>query len=167
MDGEHEVTVEYALTRPEIFRSFLRGATSSPKYLGMILLYAAAIGLLMLMLQAAVSHSVTLKDATIAAAGAIGYLVFIPIWVALRGKTATRTLTVSPDGISTEIGRLRGHVPWDKVRVVTDTPRFVLIARTNGNAFFIPDRAFTSLEHRSQFLTEIRASKPGVHPSPD
>lgn len=153
---ERSLTVEYALTRFEILRSFLHSVADSPKYQGTILLYSGAIGVIRLLLPTTLSRSLTSKDAIGAVAWAVGFLVFIPLWTFIRGKTATRTLTVSRGGISTEIGRLRAQIPWEKVRVVTDTPRFVLIARTSGNAFFIPHRAFSGPEHRDHFLAEIR-----------
>jgi hypothetical protein len=95
-------------------------------------------------------------DAIGAAAWAVGTLFFVPLWLFISGKTGKRTLTISSDGISTQIGRLRGQVPWNKVRVVTETPQFVLIVGTTGNAFFIPHRAFAGLEHQGHFVAEIK-----------
>jgi hypothetical protein len=46
----------------------------------------------------------------------------MPLWLFIRAKTALRTLTVA-GGISTQIGRLKGDVPWDKVKAVTDADR--------------------------------------------
>lgn len=157
MSEESSLTVEYALTRGEIFGSFWRSVAQSPKFRNTILFYSVGIGLFTLLLNAIPSRSLTFKDIVAALAFAIVSPVLISLWVFIRGKTAKRTLTVSRDGISTEIGRLKGQVPWGKVRLVTDTPEFVLIARTNGNAFFIPHRAFTGTEHRGRFLTEIKA----------
>jgi hypothetical protein len=157
MIEEHFLTIEYASTRREIFRSFLRGVAQSPKYRRTILLYSVAMGVMTLLIRRTISRSFTLRDAMGAVAGAAGFLVFIPIWVFIRGKTAKRTLTISRDGISTEIGRLKGQVPWDNARVVTDTPRFVLTARTNGNAFFIPDRAFSGSDTEITSLMKFEA----------
>lgn len=156
MVEERWLTIRYALTRREIFQSFVRSAVLSPKYRGTILLYSAAIGFVALSIRATLSRSLTLKDAISAVAYAVGFLAFIPLWVFIRGKTDERTLTVSKAGISTEIGRLKGLIPWEKVKVVTNTPQFVLIARTNGNALIIPHRAFSGLEHLGQFLSKIR-----------
>jgi hypothetical protein len=157
MIEKHLLTVEYALTRREIFRSFLLSVAQSPKYRGTILLYSVAIGVMALLIRTTISRSIGLMDVIRAVAWAVGFLVFIPIWTSIRGKTAKRTLTVSCDGISTEIGRLKAQVSWDKVKVVTDTSQFVLIARTNGNAFFIPHRAFSGPEQRGHFVTEIQS----------
>jgi YcxB-like protein len=153
MAEEHFLTVEYALTRREIFRSFLHSVAASPRFRNTILLYSAALFVSVLLLHMAIARSLTLEDVITAA---IVSVFFIPLWTSIRGKTATRTLTVSADGISTKIGELEGQVPWNKIKVITDTPQFVLIGRTNGNAFFIPNRAFSGPEHRLRFLTEIK-----------
>jgi hypothetical protein len=159
MAEQTTLTVEYALTRREIFRSFLQSMTRSPKFLGTIIFHSIAIGIIILLTRATILRSLTLKDAIIAAAWALGFLIIIPIWTSIRGKTAKRTLTVSSKGISTAIGRIKGQVPWDKVRVINDSAQFVLIVRTNGNAFFIPQRAFSGPEQRSSFATAIRSWK--------
>lgn len=159
---EYCLTVEYALTRREIFQFFLYSFAKSPKFRGTILSYSAIIGILTLLIRAIPSRSLTLKDVICAVAYAVGFIVFIAMWVFIRGKTAKRTLTVSGAGISTEIGRLRGQIPWEKVEVITDTPQFVLIARTNGNALVIPNRAFSGPEHRSQFLSKIKGWMPAT-----
>lgn len=100
-------------------------------------------------------RSVMVKDAIAAVATAAGLLVFIALWVFIRAKTGQRTLTISQDGISTEIGRLKGEIPWNTVKIVKETPQFVLISRTNGNAFFIPHRAFSGIEHQRRFVTAL------------
>ncbi len=153
---EQGLTVEYALTRSEIFRSFLRSVAESPKYRNTILRYSAAIGVFTVLLRATLSRSLTPDVVISGVAAAVGFLLFIPIWTFVRGKTSKRTLTVSSDGITTKIGRVGNRYPWKKVQQITDTPQFVLIALTNGNAFFIPIRAFSGPEHRDQFLTETR-----------
>ena len=94
MVEKHWLTIRYALTRSEIFESFVRSVALSPKYRGIILLYSAAIGLIALLVRATLSRSLTWHDAVSALAYAVGYLVFISLWVFIRGKTAERTLTV-------------------------------------------------------------------------
>jgi hypothetical protein len=84
-----------------------------------------------------------------------GTFLFMPLWLFVRGKTAERTLTVSHKGISTEVGKLKGHVPWNRVKLVTNTGGYVLIAAATGNAFFIPSRAFQTPQQRAQFLQQI------------
>ena len=153
---EHSITIEYALTRREILWSFLQGLAESPKFRTKILLFSAAIGMSGLLPKAILSRSLTLKDTIDAAGWAVGSIAFIALGVSVFGKTARRTLTISPNGISTEIGRLTGQVPWNKVKEVTECTQSVLIVGRNGNAFFIPNRAFADLDHRSQFLAEIK-----------
>jgi len=42
----HSLTIEYALTRSEIFRSFRRGIAKSPRFRNTILPYSIVIGLI-------------------------------------------------------------------------------------------------------------------------
>ncbi len=79
----------------------------------------------------------------------------MPLWLFVRGRTGKRTLTVSADGIYTEIGRIRAQIPWRQVKLVTESEQYILIARLGGNSFFIPVRAFSGRDSRDQFLAEI------------
>lgn len=154
---QDSLTIEYALTRREIFVSFLRSLAQSPQFRRTILLYCVAATVVAFLIRASILRSFTAGDVFGALCWGAGYLVFLSAWVTIRGKTSKRTLSVSPDGIATEIGLIKAQIPWGKVKSVSDASKFVLIARTNGNAFFIPNRAFSSPERRSQFLVKIAA----------
>ncbi len=150
------MTIEYALTRIEIVQGFLRSLASSPRYLLTVLLYALVMSGVVLVSTGAFSRSLTLKDAISAALAAGGFMIFLPVMLFIRGKTSRRSLTVSSEGMSTEIGLLKGQIPWRKVKVIVGTDRYVLVSRANGNAFFIPSRAFSGPEHQAEFVTKIR-----------
>jgi hypothetical protein len=45
----------------------------------------------------------------------IAALVFLPFWLFIRGKSAKRALTISPEDIYTEIGSLKGKIPWSRI----------------------------------------------------
>ncbi len=149
------MTIKYALTRIEIFRSFLRSLQSSPKFLAMILIYLAAMAVFAVATRGAFSRSLTGRDLTVAIAWTAGAVVSMLLWLFIRGKTDERTLTASPEGISTQIGSLKGQIPWSKVKLVTQTSRHVLIVGATGNAFFIPSRAFEGPDQQTQFMTQI------------
>jgi len=152
---EDSLTIEYSLSRNEILRSFWISVAMSPKFRQTIILYSIAAGVFLLLLRVFVSHSLRWVDVIVAALWAICFFIVLPFWMFVTGKTAKRTLTVSGNGIATEIGRIKARIPWNKIRVIADTPQFVLIVRTNGNAFFIPNRAFSGSDHRTQFLTAV------------
>jgi hypothetical protein len=149
------VTIKYALTRAEIVRTFLTSLGRSPKFLAIILIYAVGLGWLVLAMRGALSRSLTLHDFIVAILWVIGALLFMPLWLFIRGKTDERTVTVSPEGIDTTIGRLNGKVPWKKVKLVTDTSEHVVIVGTTGDAFFIPNRAFPEPGQRAEFILLI------------
>jgi hypothetical protein len=150
------LSVEYALTRGELIRSYLRSLAESAKFRRTIVLYSIGFGVFNLLLNAILARSIAPRDVIGAVACAVGLFVFFPVLIVIFAKTARRTLAISPEGVSTEIGRRAGKIPWNKISNLTETPAFVLIARTSGNAFFVPDRAFSGAEHRQHFVTEIR-----------
>jgi hypothetical protein len=59
------------------------------------------------------------------------------------------------EGISTGIGKLHGKVAWSKIADVEDVDRHLLIVGSSGNAFFIPDRAFSSSDQKTQLISDI------------
>jgi hypothetical protein len=72
-------------------------------------------------------------------------------------KPQVRQLAIGEDGISTTIGKKSKTFEWGSVTEVEDTPNFIMIRRTNGNAFLIPDRAFNSEQEKGDFLAAIKA----------
>ncbi len=151
------MTIEYSLSRSEIVRGFLQGVRVSPRFRATLVVYSVGTAVFVLAMQGALSRPLGIRDLITGFAWAACALVFMPLWLFLRGKTALRTLTVSSDGISTQIGRLKGNVPWAKVKMVKDASEYVLIASASGNSFIIPSRAFAGPNQRSQFLREIDA----------
>lgn len=162
------MTIEYALTRTEIVQGYFRSLASSPRYLVTVLLYALVLSGIALAGTGAFSRPLTLTDGVIAVLAAVGFLFFLPVMLFIRAKTSKRSLTVSPEGISTEIGSLSGRISWKKVKVISETDRYVLVSRASGNAFFIPSRAFSSSEQQAEFVIKIRnwahAASAGVAP---
>lgn len=150
------MTINYALTRTEIVRGYLGSLRNSPKFLAIILLYASAMAILYLAGTGAFSRPLTLGDAVVAIAIVVCFIPFLSIWLFIRAKTSIRSLTVSPDGISTQIGKIQAQVPWRKIKIISVTDRCILMARWNGNAFFVPNRAFSSTQEKTEFANNIR-----------
>jgi len=121
----------------------------------MILIYSVALGIFSLVARGGLSRSPTRQDVITAFAWMVGAFVFMPVWLFIRGKTDERILTISPEGIATEIGTLKGQLPWSKIKLVTETNRHVLIVGATGNAFFIPSRAFKAPGQQAEFMTQI------------
>jgi hypothetical protein len=149
------ITINYALRRTEIVRSFFGNLRTSPKFLAIILLYSAGLGVSSLAFRGAFSRSFTVDDLMTAITFALGFFVFMPGWLFIRAKTEKRTMTLSPAGISTEIGARRGHVSWSNVACVTHTSRHIFIIGSAGNAFFIPARAFREPDLKAEFMRQI------------
>lgn len=155
--NEDSLTVEYALTRRENLLAFFRCLAQSPKFRRTILLYAIAATFVPLVVCAPIWRSFTWIDGLVALVYLAAFIPLLSLGVAIRGKSAKRTLTVSSGGIWTEIGRRKAQIPWAKIKSVSDASTFVAIACTNGNAFFIPNRAFSSPDQRHEFLAKVTA----------
>ncbi|HET8635403.1 MAG TPA: YcxB family protein [Acidobacteriaceae bacterium] len=154
------MTIEYALTRTEIVRGYFRGLRTSPKFLSIILLYAAFLSIVVLATWGAFSRPLTIGhvigDAVAFVATAAFFILLLSAWLFLRAKTSKRSITISPEGISTQIGKLQGQTPWRQIKIVSVTAQNVLIAQGNGNAYFIPNRAFSSPEKKAEFADKAR-----------
>ncbi|HKT49977.1 MAG TPA: YcxB family protein [Candidatus Angelobacter sp.] len=153
--AENQITIDYALTRSEAARSYLQAIRQSPEYLRRVVMLAAICGLVQMCFRVLGSRHFGGPEILSAVIVFAVILALLPILLFLTAKTNRRTLTISPDGISTSIGTKSAEIPWKSVKVVKDSGTFILIARTNGNAFFIPNRAFVSPDNRARFMEQI------------
>lgn len=156
------MTIEYSLTRSENVRGFLRGLRTSKRLRTTAFVYSVAVAVIVSASGGAFFRPLTVKSLATGFAWALGAFIFMPLWLFIRAKTALRTLTVVPNGISTQIGHLKGDVPWDKVKAVTDAGSYVVIVRANGNSFLIPKRAFAGPDQETQFFQDIEAWRRAV-----
>lgn len=156
------MTVQYSLTRSENVRGFLHGMRTSPRLRTTLFVYLAAIAVIVSASGGVFSRPLTVQSVATVFAWAVGGFSFMLVWLFMTAKTSMRTLTVAPSGISTQIGRLKGDVAWDKVKAVTDAGSYVVITRANGNSFLIPKRAFGGSDQQAQFLRDIEAWRHGV-----
>jgi hypothetical protein len=153
------MTIQYALTRTEIAAGFFRSMRISPKFLITICCYAVCCSGLFLAASGSFSRPLEPQDALKASFFAIGFFLFMPAYLFLRGKTSLRTFTISPEGISTEIGSMKAQRPWSAIKIVAESEKHVLLAGASGNAFFIPSRAFSNPEQKTEFVAKIKAWK--------
>ena len=98
------------------------------------------------------AHSLTLTDWVIAMIwGALIFSLF-PLILRLRTKKDKRTLSIQPDKLSTQIGKLSGDVPWAKVDSLHVTDEHIFLIGKNMNGFAIPRRAFVDEPQRQEFI---------------
>ncbi len=153
------MTIQYALTRAEIAGGFFRGLRASTRFLVTNCIYAVVLSGVILSYSGVFSRPLTYKAGSAALVLILGYFAFMPAFLFLRGKTTLRTLTISQEGIHTEIGKMKADRPWSSIKVVSESNSFVVLAGASGNAFFIPDRAFSGLEQKAEFLAMVRGWK--------
>jgi hypothetical protein len=149
------ISIRYRLSKIEILRSYLHALKHSPRLLLIVLTYCAATGVFVSALRgsfAGPSAIALVVEVFVVALIVFSFSLFL---VFALGKTAERILTVSQDGITTQIGSLKGKISWSKVKSVSKVGSEILIVGASGNAFFIPDRAFLGSEHVAEFLHEV------------
>jgi hypothetical protein len=151
----NNMTIQYALTRAEVVAGFFRSFRSSPRYLTFLVVCVLALFIVVPQAGEGFSHPFTMHDAGNAVLGTLcTFLLLLPLILFIRAKTAMRSLTISPEGISTEVGSLNGRVAWPKIKIVEEKESFVLIASASGNAFYVPNRAFATAEQKAEFVTK-------------
>ena len=153
-----ELTVEYALSRREIVRGYFYSWRYSASFRWRMMFVALAVGLLSVGERWLVTGAVGASDLRAGLLWAIGLFVFMPFWFALRLKREKRSLELSDGGLDTVIGDRALHVPWSALAAVVDAREFVIIARRNMNAFYIPARAFADGQERARFVASAKSS---------
>ena len=146
------MTINYSLTRFEIVRTFVAVLPKSPGIFTAVSIASAWPGLVLLFSKYEFSNGLSVWDFLAALIFTAVTFLLLLIWVFLRAKTKERTLSISEQGIHTEIGRIKADYPWTKVKQIKDVGQYLLIVNRAGNAFFIPNRAFTSAKARTEFL---------------
>lgn len=108
------------------------------------------------------SSSDVLRGAIIGFLAVVGFMAFPQIMF----KPKERMLSVTENGIYTEIGKEKGQIRWNEVSNIEEASHAILITRRkSGNAFIVPDRAFQSAKERELFYNAAKEwhSKSEVH----
>jgi hypothetical protein len=121
------MTICYRLTRAEVLRVFFFSLAKSPRILTIVVIVSAGPGFIWLYSRRAFSNGLQIGDIRSAVGGMASALCLLTLWIFLRAKTGERTLTISSLGILTSISRLRGEVPWARVKEVRDTGNYLLV----------------------------------------
>jgi hypothetical protein len=146
------VVIEYTAERKDVAAHYSYARKHSTKVALFSYGLPAAIAVLLMAEVRLITHSLTLVDWIIALIwGAVFFFVF-PVILRLRTKKSKRTLSIEPDRLSTQIGKLRGEVPWAKMDSLHVTDEHVFLIRKNMNGFAIPRRAFSDEAQRAEFI---------------
>ena len=150
------MTVEYALSRGEVVKAYFYSWRYSSSFRRQMVIVALSIGLFIVCERWLVAGGVHASDLRVGAFWGVGLFAFMPIWLALRAKRGQRRLELSDGGIVTAISGSTMRVPWSALSSVSDAKEFVIIARRNMNAFYVPRRAFADDHERGRFLESAR-----------
>lgn len=146
------MTIHYSLTRGEMVLGFFQGLRRSRRLRLTLTTYSLCTAAIAMAIGGTLSRPWSAADLATALLWALGAFAFLPLVLYLRGKTEQRTLTISPAGISTRIGRMEGDLAWRQVKTVVDAGAYLLVAGASGNAFLTPNRAFADSDERGRFL---------------
>ncbi len=149
------MTITYSHTRFEIVRTYLFVLPRSPRILTVVLIVCAWPGFVRLSTKWGLSHHLGAEDFLAALVWMVVVFLLLLIWVFLRAKIKVRSLSISGQGVYTEIGRIKADYPWSKVKEIKDVGSYILVVNRSGNAFFIPNRAFTDPNQRADFLQKL------------
>ena len=147
--------IRYSLTRLEVVRTYLFVIPRSPRIALLALIICAWPGLVHIATSAIFSHSLGAGDILYALLSGICIFLLLLAWVFLRAKTGERRMSLSDQGIQTEIGTRKATCAWGKVKQVRDLGSYILIVTRTGNAFFIPERAFPNSSEKAAFVTAL------------
>jgi hypothetical protein len=64
---------------------------------------------------------------------------------------------VDDQGIETTIDTIKAFVPWQDVAEIIYDGEYLVIQRTNKNAFIVPPRAFDNINARAMFYVFVTA----------
>ena len=148
-------TVEYASSRAEVWRTYWRSWTRPAGLWRFHVATALAIALMSSLLNREAHFSLERFAAT-AAIVVLVCVVLFPLWLQLRFKSVTRSLTIDPLGFKTTIGSLSGTRLWKEVTSIEDTGEEILIFGKSGNAMVVPRRAFRDDAARTKFLNDAK-----------
>jgi hypothetical protein len=157
------MTVSYSLTRLEVVRTYLFAMPRSPRIALVVLIICAWPGLVHVVTKRSLAPHLGSRDFLFVLFSAACIFFLLLVLVFFRAKTSQRILTISDQGIYTEIGKMKADYPWSKVKEVRDVKRYILLVNRSGNAFFIPDRAFTDSAQKTAFLAEIDKHREAKH----
>jgi len=144
------LTIHYSATPDDVGALYSYALRHSWRFRLTLAAYAAVPGLVWLLGSGSSPKPI---DAVVSAIVAAFVFFFIPLLAKWRTKTDLRTLSISPGGIDTSIGKLAGIVPWSKVYAIWDAGQHIFVLRKNLNGLAIPTRAFADPIQRAQFLT--------------
>ena len=91
---------------------------------------------------------------------AIAWMPLVPL---ILFKSEERVLTLDELGTTTTVGSKSGAATWQEIARIDSDDQVISITRISGNAFLIPNRAFSSSDERAQCLKLIRESHRAAH----
>lgn len=97
------------------------------------------------------------NDVAMASLAAVAIVVWLPLYPLLRFRPQTRTLTITPEGISTHIeSRWFREEVWSRINSIERRGDRLYLMGHGANLFGVADRAFPSDAERDAFEEQAR-----------
>jgi hypothetical protein len=145
-------TIEYTSTRKDLGVLYSYLLKHSFKMRCLILALVILPGGVPVLLELLSGQRVPLQNWIIGLIVGVAIYFAYPWYFRRTAKKDKRTLSISPVGITTQVGSKHGEIAWSQVENLWVTQEYVFIVRGNLNAFVIPKRAFRDDEERIAFI---------------
>ena len=144
--------IEYRIKRFDLVMAFFFNLRHSRRTQQFVFGASAVGALYTLFSRYRIHGHLTLSDFIIALVVAIVIILSIPAVSFVTAKTHKRKLSITTEGIETQIGSQSGRIAWKNVNSIIVTRDRIFITGNNANAFIIPSRAFISDVQRDKFI---------------
>lgn len=144
--------IEYRINRFDLVRGFFFNLRHSPRTQQFVFGASAIGGLYTLFIRHRINGHLTPSDFIIALVVALVIILSIPVFSFVTAKTQKRKLSITTEGIDTQIGSQSGRIAWKSVDSIIVTHDRIFITGKTANAFIIPSRAFISDAQRDKFI---------------
>ena len=150
------MTVQYSSSRRDVASWYWYSLRHNPKHFAAWLVSLLAIGVFVFLSERQSGSTSSLRAIGISLIWVLVCAALFALYPQLRFKPQVRTLTITPDAISTTINARSKTYPWSDVASVLERGDHVYIGFRNVNAFVVPARAFASPESQKEFVRLCR-----------
>ena len=149
--------ITYSVTPDDVAAVYTYNWNHAPRVRRKLFLFAALIAGGMFLISYIIKRATwTVLDVLLPIIVGILFLLALPYLIKRGTKTQPRTLRIDLQGVTTEIGTLRGAVPWSAVESIVRTDTYIFVTGKNTNAFVIPQNAFADEAQRNEFYELAR-----------
>jgi hypothetical protein len=146
------MTIKYTATPADVGALYSYCWRNSAYFRRRLIFNSVLVGLAIIAIPFFVDGKVGKSDIVIALSVTVAFPFVVPLIAKLRTKKSQRTLSISANGIHTQIGTKTGDIPWARVAELFVTEEHIFLLGRNLNGFCIPRTAFSNAPDREDFI---------------